>query len=93
MSMESKKSGLKQDTMDANSKGVPTEDLPLLDRVKIAEAYNPFEGIAPGWLIDARDTIDNWCVAHVIKSDNIEVLVNYDGWSSKYDYVTFPVHP
>ena len=67
---------------------VPVEDLPLSERNKLAEACNPFEGIAPGWLIDAKDTVDNWCLGNVLRVDSGDVQVNYDGWSSKYDFVS-----
>lgn len=69
------------------AKGGPVEDLPLAERVKIAEAVNPFEGIAPGWFIDAKDTVDNWCVANVLKVEGGDIVINYDGWSPKYDMV------
>ena len=64
------------------------EDLPLADRVKLAEEHKPFEGIEQGWLIDAKDTVENWCIANVLKVENNEVNVNYDGWSAKYDEVS-----
>jgi len=63
------------------------EDLPLVDRVKLAESYQFSELISPGSFIDAKDTVDNWCVATVTKVQNGEVTVNYDGWSHKYDFV------
>jgi len=64
------------------------EDLPLADRVKLAEEHKLLEGVEQGWLIDAKDTVDNWCVANVLKVENNEVRVNYDGWSAKYDDVS-----
>ncbi len=67
----------------------PVEDLPLSDRVKLAEAYKLSQEIAVGDFIDAKDTVDNWCVATVLKVDAGEVHLNYDGWSSKYDFVYF----
>ncbi len=65
----------------------PTEDLPLAERLKLAEAANSFSGIVPGSYIDAKDTVENWCVANVLKVDGGDVTVNYDGWSSNYDMV------
>jgi hypothetical protein len=64
------------------------EDLPLTDRVKLADEHKPFDGIQTGWLIDAKDTVDNWCVSTVLKVEGNEVKVNYDGWSAKYDDVS-----
>jgi hypothetical protein len=63
------------------------EDLPLDERIKRAKEFKPFEGIEAGWLIDAKDTVDNWCVATVLKTDSYEAKVNFDGWSSRYDEV------
>jgi len=63
------------------------EDLPLAERAKLAESFDPYKGIEPGWHIDARDTINNWCVAEVLKVNGGEIKVNFDGWSNKYDEV------
>ena len=76
------------DTKDA---AVPPEDLPLPERVKLADAVNPYLGIAPGWFVDARDTINNWCVAEVLRVDGNDLKLSFDGWSSKYDDVI--LHP
>ena len=65
----------------------PIEDLPLEERIKLAEKYSPFEGIQPGWLIDAKDTVSAWCIAKVLKITNGEILITFDGWSHKYDLV------
>ncbi len=85
--MESNKGALTQTAKEPTGKSVPAEELPLAERVKLAEAAVPFDAVAPGWLIDAKDTVDNWCVANVVKVDNGELVVNYDGWSPKYDTV------
>lgn len=65
----------------------PIEQLPLSDRIKLADTLDHYKGIAPGWLIDARDSVNNWCIGHVLKVEGTYVYVNYDGWSSKYDDV------
>ncbi len=67
---------------------VPFEDLPLAERVKIVDALPLLRGLAPGWLVDAKDTVNNWCVAEVLKVDGNDVALGYDGWSSKYDDVS-----
>lgn len=74
------------DTKDA-SPPAPIESLPLVERVKLAEKTDPYVGIAPGWFIDARDTVNNWCMAEVLRIDGPDVKVGFDGWSSKYDDV------
>ena len=76
-----------KDSTTVQSPTVPVEELPLAERVKFADSVNPYNGIAPGWYIDARDTINNWCVAEVLKVEGNDVKVSYDGWSSKYDDV------
>ena len=40
-----------------------------------------------GRFIDAKDSVQSWCVARVLKIDDKSgrVQVNYDGWSSTYD--------
>ena len=76
-----------EDTKVIAAKQILVEELPLTERVKLSETCNPYKGISPGWMIDARDTVNNWCVAEVIKVEGNEVLVNFDGWSSKYDEV------
>lgn len=63
------------------------EGLPLAERAKLLEGFNFFEGLSAGWLIDALDTVNTWCVARVIDCSNGSVHVNFDGWSSKYDEV------
>lgn len=63
------------------------EDLPLQERIKYAETYNPFQDIVPGTLIDALDTVPNWCVAEVLSVQGNDIKVNYDGWTHKFDAV------
>jgi len=65
----------------------PIEGLPLPERIKQAESYNPYNELKSGCYIDARDTVNNWCVAEVLKIDSNEVRVSYDGWSDKYNEV------
>lgn len=65
----------------------PVEDLPLPDRLKLADTINPYANLKAGHYIDARDTVSNWCVAEVLKIDSSEVKVSYDGWSPSYDDV------
>lgn len=63
------------------------EKLPLNERIKLAEKVNFLDAIQPGWLIDAKDSVNSWCVAEVIKKEGNEITINYDGWSSKHDIV------
>ncbi len=80
-------------TEDRQEKEVPAnatkrvEELPLAERVKLAESVDVHKDIAAGWLIDGRDTINNWCVCDVLKVEEGAVKVRYDGWGTKYDEV------
>lgn len=42
-----------------------------------------------GGFIDAKDTVNSWCVARVVELDTERnrILVNYDGWSKNYNNV------
>jgi len=41
------------------------------------------------WL-DAKDTVNNWCVARIIDHDlaTNRIFIHFDGWSSRYDQVS-----
>lgn len=63
--------------------------------MKLAKKFNmgkPFEQgsidyLAVDTYVDAKDTVNNWCVAIVkgINHDERTVRVGFEGWSSKYD--------
>ncbi len=75
------------DKQTGGKDGERVEALPLAERVQRAEAFNAFQGIAPGWLVDARDTVNNWCVAEVLSVTANELKISYDGWTVRYDDV------
>lgn len=77
--------------MQVESSSTSIEQLPLAERIKLAESFKPFEGLKPDYLIDAKDTVNTWCMARVLKADDKEVTVAYDGWSSRYDDVCFEI--
>jgi hypothetical protein len=37
--------------------------------------------------IDAKDSVNNWCVAKIIDHDliNNRISIHFDGWSARYD--------
>jgi hypothetical protein len=35
------------------------------------------------------DSINNWCLAKVVEVSDKHVKVHYDGWSQKWDFVSF----
>ena len=66
---------------------IKVEELSLADRIKLSETVNVYKDIKPGWYVDARDSVNNWCVAEVQEVNGNEIKVNFDGWSSRYDEV------
>ena len=40
--------------------------------------------------LDAKDSVNNWCVAKIIEHDipNGRVTIHFDGWSNRYDEVS-----
>lgn len=69
--------------------------LPNLDRFKQAKAFNfarlPERGevdyLAVDTYVDAKDSVNNWCVAQVkgFNFDEKTLRLGFEGWSSKYD--------
>jgi len=43
------------------------------------------------YYIDAKDTINTWCVAQIIEHDlaNERITIHFDGWSDRYNEVSF----
>ena len=75
----------KQANVTANESSTPIEDLPLAERLKLADTFEPMKNPFVGMYVDARDTVSTWCVAEVLTISVNEVKVSFDGWSSKYD--------
>jgi hypothetical protein len=50
--------------------------------------YNPYIHFEEGKFIDAQDTINSWCLAQIIATDNRNVNVHFDGWSNRWDVVS-----
>ena len=40
-----------------------------------------------GMYVDAKDTVNCWCVAEVLDVDNNYLKIHYEGWSEKYNEV------
>ena len=68
---------------------LPFEQLPLQDRLKAADQFEFWKAIKPGMLVDAKDTINAWCVAEIIEQGGNDIRVSYDGWIQRYDMVLF----
>lgn len=65
------------------------EALPLEERIRIAQAFNPLDDFKRGWFIDKIDTRAQWCAAAIwrISGKDNQAVVNYDGWSTTYNEV------
>lgn len=55
----------------------------MLKNLKVSELYTE------GSYCDAQDTTNEFIMAKIIEVKNNEILVNYDGWSTKWNTVSF----
>lgn len=58
-----------------------------MDKQTSEIAYNPIDDFKEGSFVDARDSVNRWCVA-IIKhrfTHQERVTVRFDGWSSSWD--------
>lgn len=58
----------------------------MLKNLKVSELYTE------GSYCDAQDTTNEFIMAKIIEVKNNEILVNYDGWSTKWNTVSFFLH-
>ena len=72
---------------DSESDEECIEDLPLEERVLIANHFNPLEDIKENQLLDCIDTIGKYCAAIILKVHNGKCTINFEGWSSNYNEV------
>ena len=70
-----------------------------MDTSETPPKYDPTSEYKIGSFIDAKDTVNSWCVA-IIKDINTEskrITIGFDGWSGKWDetyyYTGFKVAP
>ncbi len=66
---------------------IEVETLPLEKKLEILKKFNPLEYFNLGTLIDAQDTVNNWCLSEIMEADGKNVSVHFDGWSAKWDCV------
>ena len=74
------------DTKASIMSAVPSADKELY---KKAEAYDFTKDLKICSYVDVKDTTSTWCLAQVINKTEDEIKVHYDGWSVKYDEVSF----
>ena len=65
------------------------EDLPLDKKLEQLKKYSYIDYYDEGRYIDAQDTVNTWCLGQVVQVIEKTVRVHYDGWSSKWDLVSF----
>ncbi len=55
-----------------------------------AKNYNPFPDYKLSNYIDAKDTLNEWCVGQIVDTDEKKNLfkVHFEGWSSRHDEVS-----
>ena len=73
---------------------LPPQDPDRLKNCKMISFTKPmeffsqdFDPLAVDMFVDAKDSVNNWCVAQVrkVKHDVKSVKLSFEGWSSKYD--------
>jgi hypothetical protein len=74
--------------LDLNKAGLVVK--PAEDRMDKAKNFN-LSGdptyLELGTFLDAKDTVNNWCVAKVIGvfHDTASIGITFEGWSNRYD--------
>jgi hypothetical protein len=63
--------------------------MPLEKKLEILRKYNPTDYYEEGRFIDAQDTVNSWCLAQIVNVDNKNLNIHFDGWSSRWDVVSF----
>ena len=57
------------------------------DSKKIKKKLEIKNFLSKGTYIDARDSMNNWCVAHILEvcNDDDTIKVRFDGWGSRWN--------
>lgn len=55
----------------------------------LAKNYIAWTHYLPDTYIDAKDTVNHWCVGQIVDVDDVknQVKVHFEGWSTRYDEV------
>ena len=80
------------DTNQTNDPSVtsPTqteEQNSLTQSINALKSFNPRTHYQVNTYVDALDTYSTWRIAKILQIKDEIALVNYDGWSSKWDEV------
>jgi len=80
------------DTNQTNDPSVtsPTqteEQNSLTQSINALKSFNPRAQYQVNTYVDALDTYSTWRIAKILQIKDEIALVNYDGWSSKWDEV------
>ena len=64
------------------------KQLSLEDKIALLKKFDPAENYKVGSFVDATDTTDTYCLAHITQINGVNLQVNFDGWSNKWDLVS-----
>ena len=63
----------------------------LEQKKKALDAYNPQDYYVKNAYIDAQDTTNVFMMAKIKEVDAISVDIGYDGWSERWDCVSYHI--
>jgi hypothetical protein len=63
------------------------ENLENINEKTIKLKIQHLDNFNPGKYVDALDDAKTWCIAEIIQRKGNNIIVHYEGWSSKYDEV------
>ena len=57
-----------------------------------AKNYNPIPDYLVNTFIDAKDSVNHWCVGQIVEIDEEKnmIKIHFEGWSPRYDEVSIP---
>lgn len=60
------------------------------NKFQSAKNYNYIQDLQLDSYVDAKDTVNHWCVAQICDIDEEKNLVkiHFDGWTNRYDEVS-----
>ena len=60
----------------------------LDQKKKALDGYNPLAHYTKGSYVDAMDTTNAYMMAKITDVTAVDIDINYDGWSEKWDFVS-----
>ena len=59
----------------------------LNESIQLLKNYNPMHSYIPNHYVDVIDSYSSWRISKIIDIKDDAVLVNFDGWSTKWNEV------